>query len=352
MADTPDEPGSRGLDGTDLDPEDAPVEMGEEGSLLESRRHWQFPTDLDVWVGWVGAAVVGVAAFETLAALISGSLWGGANGYLLLPPPDGFYSLLLLAGVLVLVLRRPSGAASAGWVRAAACLAAGTGGALVVAQVAGNIDLLIRSLNTLTEPAAYVGGTILGGGIGALAEALTSAFAAVLAVLLYRWSRGAAEPVVGGAGESGPMGVGESAPEPVMGDGGSSAAPEWRPRGLVGPAVASLLLGALVAGVCVTAAAIGTFRTQTSSTTPTSETPAFSIPSPPSGSVEECTTTSSAATFCTWVLSPSSVAVPTCPGDNPAAIASAIALPVASGDIWFAPGSTYTCVYTVSPPPS
>src|ERR1019366_863584 len=102
MAEPPDELGAQGADQPDLDPEDAPVELDEEGFLVSSGRRWQFPTDLDVWVRWAAAVVVGVAAFETLAYLISGSLsgWGTGIGNVPLPRPEGYYSLLLLAGVL------------------------------------------------------------------------------------------------------------------------------------------------------------------------------------------------------------------------------------------------------------
>jgi hypothetical protein len=301
MVETPEEPGRQGRDETDLDPEDAPVELDQDGFLVSSGRHRQFPTDLDAWVRWAGAVVVCVAAYETLAALISGSLLGWATGYLLLPPPDGYYSLLLLAGVLLLVLHRGlgSGTDSARWARGAACLAAGTGGALVVAQVAGNIGLIVHpSGNGLGEPAAYTAGAIFGG-IGALSEAVLAAFAAVLAVLLYRWSRAAAGP----AGEGGR----ESEPEDVIDESGTSTAPGSGRGGSVGPAVASLLLGALIAGACLVAFAIGTARAQTNSTIPTSGTPVVSVPSPAvaismlPGSVEECSSSSPAGvTFCMW----------------------------------------------------
>jgi hypothetical protein len=163
MVGTPEEPGSQGTNEANLDPEDAPVDLDEDGFFVTSVRRRQFPTDLDVWVRWAGAVVVGVAAFETLAYLISGSLSGWATGIgnVPLPRPDGYYSLLLLAGVLLLVLGRgsSSGAVRAGWARGAACLAAGTGGALVVAQVAGNIGAIVRpSGEAYGQPAAYIAG--------------------------------------------------------------------------------------------------------------------------------------------------------------------------------------------------
>ena len=80
MAETPQESGARGADRTDLDPEDAPLELDEDGFLAESGHRRQFPTDLDAWVRWASALVVAVAAFETLAFLISGSLSGWATG--------------------------------------------------------------------------------------------------------------------------------------------------------------------------------------------------------------------------------------------------------------------------------
>jgi hypothetical protein len=80
MAETPQEAGSQGSDESDLDPEDAPIELDEDGFLVSSGHRRQFPTDLDAWARWAGAVVVGVAAFETLAYLISGSLSGWATG--------------------------------------------------------------------------------------------------------------------------------------------------------------------------------------------------------------------------------------------------------------------------------
>jgi hypothetical protein len=80
MVETPEEPGSQGTGEANLDPEDAPVELDEDGFLVRSARRRQFPTDLDVWVRWAGAVVVGVAAFQTLVNLISGSLLGWATG--------------------------------------------------------------------------------------------------------------------------------------------------------------------------------------------------------------------------------------------------------------------------------
>jgi hypothetical protein len=340
MVETPEEPASQGADGANLDPEDAPVELDEDGFLVSSGRRRQFPTDLDVWVRWAGAVVVGVAAFETLAYLISGTLqaWATGIGNVPLPRPDGYYSLLLLAGVLLLVLLRRSGlgAAGPGWVRGAACLAAGTGGALVVAQLAGNIGAIVqRSGLAFGQPAAYVAGNVVGG-IGGFADVVISAFAAVLAVLLYRWSRAAASTGIedggGGVPEGEPEGAGGGAAADGVGGGveggvaadpgggiyesGASTAPDREPRGSIGPAVASLVLGAAVAGACLVAFAVGTRSQLTTGTGlfPTSGTPVVSVPSPnstvtlgppnlPPGTTYVCTGTSgSGAIVCTLTL--------------------------------------------------
>jgi len=308
MVETPEEPGRQGRDETDLDPEDAPVELDQDGFLVSSGRHRQFPTDLDAWVRWAGAVVVCVAAYETLAALISGSLLGWATGYLLLPPPDGYYSLLLLAGVLLLELHRGlgSGTDSARWARGAACLGAGTGGALVVSQLAGNIGAIVHPLGEgYSQPEAYIAGGIIGG-IGGLADAVFAGFAAVLAVLLYRWSRAPAGPAI----EDGQ----ESEPEGVIEESGTSTDPDREPRGSVGPVVASLLLGAVVAVACLYAFDLG-IRSQPKAGTgplPTSGTPVVSIPSPASTIaslpfIYECGTPSAGGgTFCRYIFEPAS----------------------------------------------
>lgn len=278
MAGPPEEPGTRGAERIDLDPEDAPLELDEEGFLVSGGRRRQFPTDLDAWVRWAGALVVAAAAFETLAFLISGSLSGWATGAfdVPLPRPDGYYSLLLLAGVLLLILRRRSGTSEdgPGWVRGAACLAAGTGGALVVAQVSGNIGAIVqRSGLEFGQPAAYVAGNVVSG-IGGFADAVIAAFAATLAVLLYRWSR-----IAAGVGTED---TGEIEPEGGIEESGTSTEPDRGPWGSVGPPVASLLLGAAVAGACLVALAVGT-RNQINDylgLPPTTASPAVTVPSP------------------------------------------------------------------------
>jgi hypothetical protein len=255
MAEPPEELGARGADGTDLDPEDASVELDEDGFLAQRDHRRQFPTDLDVWLRWAAVVVVGVAAFETLAYLISWTVEAWATGeYVPLPPPDFLYSFVLLGGVLLLVLRRGpgSGTAGPGWLRGAACLAAGTGGALVVAQVAGNIRAIVQPPG---EPGAYVAGNVIGG-IGGLAAAIISAFAAVLAVLLYRWSR---------AGSEGECKVGPgAAPVPIR------------------RAVAALVIGMAVGAAYLVATEVGLRNQQVNqqvSTPPTSGSPVFSVPS-------------------------------------------------------------------------
>src|ERR1019366_322758 len=66
--------------GPDVGPQAANDELDEDAFLVSSGPRRQFPTDLDAWARWAGAVVVGVAAFETLAYLISGSLSGWATG--------------------------------------------------------------------------------------------------------------------------------------------------------------------------------------------------------------------------------------------------------------------------------
>lgn len=280
MAETPDEPGSTGAEEADPDPQDERVELDEDGFPVESGRHGQLPPALDVWLGWAGTVVVGVAAYETVAGLISASLLGSAAGYLLVPPPDGYYSLLLLTGVLLLVLRRPSSTAAPGWVRGAACLAVGTGGALVVTQVAGNVGLIVSpSEETFSEPAVYTAAAIVAV-VGGISEAVISAFAAMLAVWVYRGSRTAGEVVVEDVGEGGREGGGESEPGGGIDQTGASPAPDRRPRGSVGPAVASFLLGVAVAGACLVASAVGQSRNQVNAGRGPRETTVVSSPPP------------------------------------------------------------------------
>jgi hypothetical protein len=194
-------------------------------------------------------------------------------------------------------------------VRGAACLAAGTGGALVVAQVAGNIGAIVHpSAEVSGQPAAYIAGYIVSS-VGGLADAVLAASAAVLAVLLYRWSRAAAGPAI----EDGQ----ESEPEGVIEESGMPTEPESGRGGSVGPAVASLLLGAAVAGACLVLFAVGQSRNQVNSGTeplPPSGTPVFSVPSP-AGAItllpgtNECSISSTGGViFCTSatpIVSPS-----------------------------------------------
>jgi len=147
MAQTPDELQLDGVDEAGLDPEDAFLEVGEDGFLVSEGRGWHLPADLDAWVMWIGIAVVAVAAFQTLTALAAGALdgWSTGNGNVPLPLPTGYYSLVLLGGILLLVIRRQADAAAgrARWVQAAACVAAGTGSCLFIAQLAGNIGVIV-----------------------------------------------------------------------------------------------------------------------------------------------------------------------------------------------------------------
>ena len=286
MTETPEEPGAQGADTSDLDPEDAPVELDEEGFLVESGHGRQFPTDLDVWARWAGAVVVGVAAFETLGYLISSTLlaWDAGMPDVPLPRPDGYFSLLLLTGVLLLVLGRRPGADPAGpaWAKGAACLAAGVAGSLVVTQLAGNIGAIVHPSGEGYEPAAYSASAIVSG-IGGLADAVPAALAAVLAVLLYRWLRAAPGPVP--ALEDGQ----ETVPEAPSEEGATSTEPSRRPGGSVGPAVAALLLGAVVAIACLFAFDLG-IRNQPDAETgllTTRGTPVVSAPFPTGGGVTD-----------------------------------------------------------------
>ena len=314
MAEPPEELGAQGADRTVLDPEDAPVELDDDGFLVEGGTRRRFPTNLDVWLPWAGALVVSVAAFETLTFLISGTLQAWTTGVasvLPLPRPDGYYSLLLLAGVLLLVWGRRFDAGTAGlaWAGAAACLAAATGGALAVAQLAGNIGAIAHPSNQgFGEPAAYIASTVVGG-VGGLADAVIATFAAVLAVLLYPWtliaSTGAIE--VTGEGEPAAGREGGGAVE----ERATSTAPHGGSRGSVGPAVASLLLGAVLAGASLVVFAAET-RSQSNAGTglfPVSGTPVVSVPSPVSTSATilpanyECSSPpAGGAAVCLWVI--------------------------------------------------
>ncbi len=152
----------------------------------------RLPLDLDRWLPWTGAAVIAIGAFETLAQLVSGTL-GGWNGTTPagtpFPRPDGYYSLLLLAGVLLLALRR--GRADdrrwIRWLRGVACLAAGTGGALLTTQLASIVETLRQPPGSPLE-ATTVTWTRDVAAIGSAGDALLAAAAAGVAVLLYGWS--------------------------------------------------------------------------------------------------------------------------------------------------------------------
>ena len=107
-------------------------------------------------------------------------------------------------------------------------------------------------------------------------------------MLLYRWSRSASGPVI----EVGRESVAESGPEGVIGteETGPSTEPHRAPRGSVGPALASLLLGAALAVACLIAFAVGTRNQVNSGTGP------FPVSVPPSVTIYEGTCTSAAAT--------------------------------------------------------
>jgi hypothetical protein len=228
--------GENGAGETGPDPEGAFLATDDDGFLVSDSRLWRLPTDLDAWVGWVGAVMVAVAACETLAFLIVAALdgWVPGLGNVTLPRPDGYYTLLLLGGVLVL---RRGGAGSTGrprWARGAACLAAGTGGALVVAGLVSNIATLVNPsgsvAGTVADPYAppEVAGVVIGAVAGCVG-ALLAAFAAGLAVLLYR--RLQLEEAEAGADE-GPR-LGRVVP--------------------MGPVMASLLIGVAAAVGCMVA---------------------------------------------------------------------------------------------------
>ena len=221
---------------------------------------WRFSTDLEAWVGWAGVLVVAVATFETLAFLITGSLqgWNGITPNLPVPTPSGYYSFVLLGGVLLLALRRTAGASHERprWLAAAVCVAAGTGGALIVAQVVGNLNAIVHAgtANGAAEPTATTVGNIITA-VGGFADAVAAAFAVALAVLLYRRTRVAAE----GAAEGAPAGMAKG-PGEGEGAGPAEGALEiWRPVPVHRPVV-SLVVGAAVATACLVAFAVGNSR--------------------------------------------------------------------------------------------
>ena len=237
--------GETGPGETGLDPEAASLTTEGDGFLVsDGRRPWRFPTDLDAWVSWAGAVMVAIAACETLAFLIVAALdgWAPGLGNVTLPRPDGYYALLLLGGVLVVVPR--SGGAGSNqpprWARGAACLAAGTGAALVVAGLVSNIAVLHNPsgsvAGTVADPYAppEVAGTVIGALAGCVA-ALLAAFAAVLAVLLYRRSQ-LARTEVGTETEA-----------------GTEAGSRLGRVVPMGPVMASLIIGAAAAVGCMAA---------------------------------------------------------------------------------------------------
>lgn len=264
--------------------------------------------DLDVWLGWAAALVVGAAAFQTLAYLCAMSLSGWGFPDYPLVPPDGHYALLLLTGVLLLVLRRrPATITLPGWARGVACLAAGTGAAVVVAQVGGWVGDSVQQWGGEVASPAYRAADVVAT-LNGVAGAVIAALAAVLAVLLYRWSPAATGPAMEDRPESAPGdGSGEDWPADGIADGGPSNWPERGFSGSVRPAVACLALGALVAGACLVVFAIGTVRTATGIFTPTSGTPIYAVPSPSgaltpsSGSVEVCSRSEAGGVTFTWI---------------------------------------------------
>jgi len=234
MATPPGEPQPLERAETDLDPEDALLEVDEDGFLVDEGHGWHLPTGLDAWVIWAAIVAVAAAAFQTLATLAVGSLDGwGPNGFNMpLPLPAGYLPWILLGGLLVLAIRRNGDAAAgrARWVRDAACLAAGTGSCLAIAQLAGNIGIIVRYPETaLGEPPLVTAANVVTG-IGGFADVVADALAAALGVVLFRWSRARSE---------GPTELAAVSKQPVGG----------------GPALASLLLG-----VAVAAAALVAFR--------------------------------------------------------------------------------------------
>jgi len=228
---------------TEMDPGDAFLEPEDGGFLVSDSRSWRFPTDLDAWVSWAGAVMVAVAACETLAFLIEAALdgWAPGLGNVTLPRPDGYYALLLLGGVLFLVLR--SGGAASNrrprWAGGAACLAAGTGGALVVAGLVSNIAVLFDPsgsvAGTVADPYAppEVAGVVVGALAGCVAAALAG-FAATIAVLLYRRLQ-----------------LGHQ--EAGIQEAGTAVSPRLRRVVHIGPVMASLLIGAAAAAACLAA---------------------------------------------------------------------------------------------------
>lgn len=233
MARPPEDSGLQGHLEPGLEPEDAIPGVDGEAFLVSPSHRWHLPTDLDAWVSWTGVVMVTVAACETLAFLIVAALNGWVPGLASVTPlrPDGYYALLLLGGVLVLVLGRGP---EQRWAGAAACLAAGTGGALVVAGLVSNIAVLVDPsgsvAGTVGDPFAppEVAGVLIGGVAGCVA-ALLAAFAAALAVLLHRRLQLARAEV--GAEEGARLG---------------RLVP-------TGPVMASLIVGAAVAAGCMAA---------------------------------------------------------------------------------------------------
>jgi hypothetical protein len=237
MAPRSEEPQSPGSNETDLDPEDAFLEEDEHGFLVSEGRSWHLPTDLDAWVMWAALVAVAVATLQTLAALAAGSLaaWAAGAGDLPLPLPAGYYSLILLGGIVLLVVRREADAVAGRerWVRGAACLVVGTGSCLIIAQLAGNIGLIVRPPGEGAFGVSSVtAATDLVTAIGGFADVIASAVAAALGFGLFRWSSTRA--------------VEESRPGAVPGHTGGG-----------GPALASALLGVAVAAVALIAFQVG-----------------------------------------------------------------------------------------------
>jgi hypothetical protein len=219
--DEPDEVALSALDEPGLDPEDAPVEVDDDGFLRSAGLSRYLPTDMDALVTWAGILVVVLAAFWTLGFLAQASLdaWASGVGDVPVPRPDVYGLLVLLAGVLLLVIRRGSAAATgqSGWTREAACLAVGTAGALGVVGLVGNIAAIIDPSGECfgcvanpVLPPTELAATVVGGLVG-LTTVVVAVFAVVLGMRLYRWSPTSSE----GEAEAGPEAAGVPIRRPV-----------------------------------------------------------------------------------------------------------------------------------------
>ncbi len=168
--------------------EDALVDDDPDDRLLGGGRPiWRCPPDLDTWVTGAGGALVAAAALQTLAYIVWHTAvdWGTGERP---PGPGGYFSLVLLAGVVVVAVgRRHAARASSRWVAAIACAAAGTAGALIVAQV-------VSAVQALSPQYLQPGGSgvaISASLVLTILNAVPAVAAIVPATLLYRLSRGA-----------------------------------------------------------------------------------------------------------------------------------------------------------------